>query len=75
MPLLVVTLDHPAPQSAVDQVLEGDLLWQRGEPVVRGLGLTRWPFNQEPLPLARQIVTGHTDAYAGKARRPWLTTS
>src|SRR6478609_12240676 len=69
--LLIVALDAPAQLGQIDQPLEADGLWQRGEPVSGRLCLTLWPFDQQPfgrqLP-GDQFVATDKDAHTRKAR-------
>src|SRR4051812_15826198 len=53
--LLVVAFDTPPELGEFDQALEGDLLWQRREPVLGGLLLAFRPLDQEPFRRARLI--------------------
>ena len=52
---LIVALDAPAQLGAIDQTLEGNIFWQRREPILGRLSRAFGPFDQQPflvVPLA-----------------------
>src|ERR1700736_4182664 len=66
--LLIVPLDPPACLGMTHQFLEGEFPGQGGQPIMTGLGLCLWPFDQQPLLGARLIAMSRTHTHACKAR-------
>ena len=50
---LIVALDAPAQLGAIDQTLEGNIFWQRREPILGRLSRAFGPFDQQPFLVVR----------------------
>jgi hypothetical protein len=51
--LLIIALDPPPQLCDIDQEIEGDILRQRGKPILGRLGFSLRPLDQQPLCRAR----------------------
>ena len=62
--LLIIALDAPAQFGEVDEVAEGDIVWQSREPVFGRLILALGPFDQQPFfcPRFSQPIISMRDA-------------
>src|SRR5712692_9739758 len=78
--LLIVALDAPAQLGQAGQLGDGRGLWQRREPILRGLGVAPRPLDQQPLfppglgPLLIAMGGPHTqprETGAHRAARPF----
>ena len=66
----IIAFDPPAQLGQIDQALERDVGWQRGEPVVVRLGFALRPLDQQPLFsggfVSFGVIVCRADPQAGK---------